>query len=66
MPPGCGDGLQSCRDVDAVAQHIAILDDDVTEIDADAEPDLAFGIDIGIAPRHAALDLDGAFGGIRG
>jgi hypothetical protein len=61
---GRGDGLEPGCNIDAVAQHIAVLDDDVAEIDADAELDLPFGLDIAIAARHPALDLDGAFGGI--
>ena len=45
---GFGELLQSCRDVDAVAEDVVFFDDDVAEIDSDAELDLPW-IDIGIA-----------------
>ena len=36
---GLGQRLQPGRDIDAVAEEIAALDDDVAEIDADAQAD---------------------------
>ena len=56
--------LQARGDVDAVAKNVVILDDDVAEVDADAELDALLGRDVGIAPRHAGLDLDGALHGL--
>ena len=34
---GIGQGFDACRDVDAVAVEVAVLDDHVPEIDADAQ-----------------------------
>ena len=36
---GLGEALEAGRDVDAVAEDVAVLDDDVADVDADAEPD---------------------------
>jgi hypothetical protein len=36
---GLGQRLEPSRDVDAVAEHIPALEDDVTEVDADAHVD---------------------------
>src|SRR5262245_11768456 len=43
--------------VDAIAVEIVAFDDDVADIDADAEFDLAIIRDPGIAIVHASLDL---------
>ena len=48
------------RHVDAVAIEIVALDDDVAEIDADAELDVPVFGNPGVALRHAALDFDRA------
>ena len=56
--------FQPRRDVHAVAKNVAVLDDDVAEIDADAELDVAGRGDVGIAPRHAALHLRRAQNGV--
>ena len=50
--------------VDAVAENVAILDDDVADIDADPELDPAVRRHIRVALGHAALDVDGAADGI--
>jgi hypothetical protein len=34
-----GDTLQACRHVHAIAENVAIFDDDISEIDADAKFD---------------------------
>jgi hypothetical protein len=52
--------LQSCRDVDAIAEHIALLDYNVSNIDADAELDAAVGRDVLVALCHSALHRYGA------
>ena len=41
MPPGCGDTFKPSGDVDAVAVNIAFFDDDVADMDANAELDAA-------------------------
>jgi hypothetical protein len=38
-PAGLGERFQACRDIDAVAEDVAFLDNDVAEVDADAELD---------------------------
>ena len=59
MPPGPAKPLEPRRHVDAVAIEIVAIDDDVAEIDADAELDVPVFGNPGIALRHAALDFDG-------
>ena len=66
MPPGCGDAFQPRGDVDAVAENVAVLDDDVADMDADAKLDALVGEHIRVALRHSALQLDGAADGIHG
>ena len=39
MPPGSASAFEPCRDVDAVAVDVVALDDDVADVDADAELD---------------------------
>jgi hypothetical protein len=55
-----GELLQPRGDVDPVAVDVALVEDDVAEIDADAELDAPLFRHVGIAPAHAVLDLDGA------
>ena len=57
---GARQALQSRRHVDAVAVEVVALDDDVAEIDADAELDMPVLGHSGVALQHAALDLDRA------
>jgi hypothetical protein len=52
--------LEPGRHVDAVAIEIVAVDDDVAEIDADAELDVPVLGNPGVALHHAALDFDGA------
>src|SRR5437868_11332978 len=52
--------LQPHRDIDAVAINVAAVDDQVTEIDADAKSQAAFLGKIQIAVDHRALDFAGA------
>ena len=52
--------LEPRRHVDAVAVEVVAVDDDVAEIDADAELDVPVLGNAGVALEHAALDLDGA------
>jgi hypothetical protein len=55
-----GEALEARRDVDAVAEDVAVLEDDVADVDADAKADAPrFGLG-GLALRHAVLDRDRA------
>ena len=56
--------FQTSGHVHAVAENVAILDDDVADIDADAELDPAVRRHFRIALGHSALDVDGAAHGI--
>ena len=47
-------------DVDAVAEDVVVLDDDVAEVDADAEDEAPRRAACPVAPRHASLEVDGA------
>jgi len=59
-PARIGDALQSRGDVDAVAVNIAVFDDYIARVDADAELDaLVLGGCI-IPCRHPPLQRDGA------
>jgi hypothetical protein len=57
---GFGQRLEPRRDVDAIAVDIVAVDDDVAEIDPDAEIDAAILAQAGVALGHAALNFDGA------
>ena len=57
---GRRDALQPGGHIDAVAENVVALDDDIADIDADAEFDAAAFRDIGVALAHLALDLSGA------
>src|SRR5215831_4204699 len=59
-PARLGQSFEPCCDIDPVAKDVAILDDDVTDIDADAKLDAIVGRHPGVAPGHLALHLDGA------
>ena len=55
-----GEGFEPRRDVDPVAKDVAVLDDDVAEIDADAEFDAFGGRHRDVALGHPALQFDRA------
>jgi len=55
-----GQSFEPGRDIDAIAKDVAILDDDVTHIDANAKLDAVVGRHAGVAPGHLALNFDGA------
>ena len=57
---GTGQTLQPDRHVHAVAIEIVAVDDEVAEIDAHAELEMAVFRNPGIALQHPALDFDGA------
>jgi hypothetical protein len=56
--------LQPSRDIDPVAENVALIDDDVAEIDADPEADALLLGGVSLAVEHAALRLDGTAHGI--
>src|ERR1700737_2832655 len=59
-PARLGQRLEPCGDIDAVAINVVLLDDDIAEIDADAELDAALQGDAVIVQCHVALQLDRA------
>ena len=60
IPPGSDKRFQARRDIDAVAEDVVVLDDDVAEIDPDPEPDPAVLGHTGLAIDHRPLQLGGA------
>jgi len=59
-PPRLGQRFEPGGNVDAVAEDVAILDDDVPDIDAHAKFDAALCRCRGVAGDHLALKLDRA------
>ena len=57
---GRGDAFQPRRHIHAVAENVVALDDDVADIDADAELNAAAFRNISVALAHLALDFGGA------
>jgi hypothetical protein len=57
---GIRQGFQVRCDIDAVAKDVAVLDDDVAEIDPDPEPDPAVLGPAGFAIDHRPLYFGGA------
>jgi hypothetical protein len=57
-PAGLGQGLDPCGDVDAVAIEVVALDDDVAEIDADAQFDAIIRRDARVPLGHRLLHRD--------
>ena len=55
-----GDAFEASSDVDAIPVDVAILDDDVAEIDPDPERDLPFCAGCGVPLCHCALDAERA------
>ena len=60
---GLANALQPRRDIDAVAENVVALDQDVAEIDADAIDDALVFRRPGVALGHQLLDRDRAFDG---
>ena len=56
-PAGFGQRLQARRDIDAVAEDVVALGDDVAKVDPHAKPDATPVRNLGIAIDHSALDL---------
>jgi hypothetical protein len=55
---GIGQGLQTRHHIDAVSENIIAVENDVADIDADAEFDALVRRYLGVAFGHAALDID--------
>src|SRR5262249_12019998 len=53
-------GLKARGDIDTVAEDVVVVDDDVAEIDADAEIDAPLRLHAGITCGNLALHLDRA------
>ncbi|HKT17523.1 MAG TPA: hypothetical protein VJR47_05740 [Stellaceae bacterium] len=61
---GLGDALEPRRDVDAVAIDVFVLEDNVADVDTDAEYDLTILWETGIDLPHGPLNCHGTFDGI--
>ena len=60
IPPGSAIDFEARRDIDAVAEDVVLVDDDIAEVDADAIEQGARSRHVAIAPLHALLEIDGA------
>jgi len=56
QPSGIAEGFQTGGNIDAVAEDVVAIDDDVADIDPDAEDDARVLGHACIAADHAALD----------
>ena len=63
IPPGSASFQARCH-VHAVAKDVAFLDNDIAEVDPEAELDPLIGRDGGVAIGHPPLDLNGAAHGV--
>jgi hypothetical protein len=57
---GFRNSLQPCRYVHAVPEDVTTVDDDIADVDADAELDPLLLWHLGIALRHTPLDFKSA------
>ena len=55
--------LETGGDIDAIPGHVAAINDDVSDVDADAKPNPGFDAPVGLERYHAALDADAALQG---
>src|SRR3954454_10082819 len=55
---GVGYPFKARGDVDAIAEDVVVINDDIADVDADPEIDPHCRGDIGVLRRHAALDFD--------
>src|SRR5215472_7940292 len=63
---GLGDTFEACSDVHTVPEYVAILDDNVADMNTNAEFDLFVLRYRCIALGHASLDFKGAAGSVHG
>jgi hypothetical protein len=59
-PPGSASASKPCSYVDAVAEDVIPIDNNITDINADAELDAFLRRYTSVAIDHAALNIDGA------
>ena len=59
-PARLGKRLQARRDVDPVAEEVAVASDHIAEIDADPERHAAVSRQVGVAALERALNRNGA------
>ena len=52
-------GFEARGNIDAIAEYVVAVDDDIADIDADTEDDLLVVRDVRVAPQQLALDLNG-------
>ena len=57
---GLAERFKAGGDVDAIAENVALVDDDIADIDTDPKYDPPVFRDLGVAGRHDALDHDRA------
>ena len=60
IPPGSAIELEARRDVDAVAENVAILDNDVAQVEPDAIEQGARRRHVAVSSRHPLLKIDRA------
>ena len=63
---GLGDALEARGDIDAIAENIVVVDDDVADVNADAKFDPEFRRHVDVSMRHLLLDLHRTPRGIDG
>ena len=61
-----GDSLEARGDIDAIAENIVVVDDDVADVNADAKFDPEFRRHVDVLLSHLALDLHRTARGIDG
>jgi hypothetical protein len=66
MPPGLRDAFETCCNVDAVSEDVSFFDNDVADVDADADIDPLLAGRAFIALHHPLLGQDRATGGVDG
>ena len=60
IPPDFGNAFEPSRKIDAVAENVVAVDDDVADMNADAEFEPDFLRDVGVLSGNAALDFHSA------
>src|SRR5262249_1828595 len=62
--PWLRQSFEACRDVDAIAVDVLVVDDDVAHVQPDAELDAPLRRHLGVALGHFPLDIDGTPAGV--
>jgi hypothetical protein len=63
---GVGQAFEACGNVHPITEDVIVLDNDVTDVDADPVSDTPLLGHVGIALRHRVLDLYCALDGLNG